>query len=90
MYEMMWWEILLTIQGYRRRNVLQYQLQRIQAWASALCMGNKEGKQPLDLIDLYFDHYIEEGEEQLTKEEQDEILAEIRAEYERIAAEQQK
>jgi len=87
---MTWWEILLIIQGYRRRNVLQYQLQRIQAWASAFCMGNKEGKRPQDLVDLYIDHYIEEGEEQLTKEEQDEILAEIRAENERIAAEQQK
>ena len=41
---MKWWEIMLIIQGYRRRNVLQYQLQRIQAWASAFCMGNKEGK----------------------------------------------
>jgi hypothetical protein len=87
---MKWWEILLIIQGYRRRNVLQYQLQRIQAWASAFCMGNKGGKRPQDLVYLYIDHYIEEGEEQLTKEEQDEILAEIRAENERIAAEQQK
>jgi hypothetical protein len=85
---MKWWEILLIIQGYRRRNVLQYQLQRIQAWASAFCMGNKENKRPQDLVDLYIDHYIEEGEEQLTKEEQDEILAEIRAENERIAEHQ--
>jgi hypothetical protein len=27
-------------------------------------MGNKEGKRPQDLVDLYIDHYIEEGEEQ--------------------------
>ena len=77
---MKWWEILLTIQGYRRRNVLQYQLQRIQAWASAFCMGNKEGKQPQDLVDLYFDHYIEEGEAQLTQLDIDEMQAEIDAE----------
>ena len=87
---MKWWEILLIIQGYRRRNVLQYQLQRIQAWASAFCMGNKEGKRPQDLVDLYIDHYIEEGEEQLTKEEQADLLADIAAENARIEAERQK
>ena len=87
---MKWWEILLIIQGYRRRNVLQYQLQRIQAWASAFCMGNKEGKQPQDLVYLYFDHYIEEGEAQLTKEEQEDLLADIAAENARIEAERQK
>ena len=60
--------------------MLQYQLQRIQAWASAFCMGNKEGKRPQDLVDLYIDHYIEESEEQLTQEEQDALLADIAAE----------
>ena len=87
---MKWWEILLIIQGYRRRNVLQYQLQRIQAWASAFCMGNKDGKRPQDLVDLYIDHYIEESEEQLTKEEQEDLLADIAAENARIEAERQK
>ena len=81
---------MLIIQGYRRRNVLQYQLQRIQAWASAFCMGNKEGKRPQDLVDLYIDHYIEESEEQLTKEEQEDLLADIAAENARIEAERQK
>ena len=60
--------------------MLQYQLQRIQAWASAFCMGNKEGKRPQDLVDLYIDHYIEESEEQLTQEELDGLLADIAAE----------
>ena len=53
-------------------------------------MGNKNGKKPQDLVDLYIDHYIEENEEQLTKEEQDEILADIAAENARIEAERQK
>ena len=70
---------MLIIQGYRRRNVLQYQLQRIQAWASAFCMGNKEGKRPQDLIDLYIDHYIEESEDQLTQQEVDDLQAEMAA-----------
>ena len=76
---MKWWEILLIIQGYRRRNVLQYQLQRIQAWASAVCMGNKEGKRPQDLVDLYIDHYLEEGEDQLSQQEVDDLQAEMAA-----------
>ena len=76
---MKWLEILLIIQGYRRRNVLQYQLQRLQAWASAFCMGNKEGKRPQDLMDLYFDHYIDETEEQLTQQEVDDLQAEMAA-----------
>ena len=76
---MKWWEILLIIQGYRRRNVLQYQLQRIQAWASAFCMGNKEGKRPQDLIDLYIDHYLDEDEDQLSQQEVDDLQAEMAA-----------
>ena len=76
---MKWWEILLIIQGYRRRNVLQYQLQRIQAWASAFCMGNKDGKRPQDLVDLYIDHYIDESEEQLKQQEVDDLQAEMAA-----------
>ena len=53
-------------------------------------MGNKEGKRPQDLVDLYIDHYIEESEEQLTKEEQEDLLADIAAENARIEAERQK
>lgn len=64
LYEMRWYEILLIIQGYRKRNVLQYQLQRIQAWAAAFSMGNPNHKKPEDLVDLYFDHYITPGDDE--------------------------
>ena len=79
---MQWWEILLIIQGYRRRNVLQYQLQRIQAWSSAFCMGNKNNVQPQDFFHLYCDDYIDtaETDEQLTDEEIEQMQAEIDAE----------
>lgn len=79
---MQWWEILLIIQGYRRRNVLQYQLQRIQAWASAYCMGNKNNVQPQDFLHLYCDDYIEpaENEAQLSENEIEQMQAEIDAE----------
>lgn len=75
---MRWWEILLIIQGYRRRNVLQYQLQRIQAWASAFCMGNPEKKQPEDFVPLYIDNYIEQYESPLSDEEKAELEAEMK------------
>ena len=75
---MRWWEILLIIQGYRRRNVLQYQLQRIQAWASAFCMGNPEHKQPEDLVPLYFDNYKEQYDSPLTDEEKAELEEDMR------------
>lgn len=77
---MRWWEILLIIQGYRRRNVLIYQLQRITAWASAFCMGNPKNKAPEDLFHLYCDDYITEDDEPLMSiEEQKEWQAEMAA-----------
>lgn len=77
---MRWWEIMLIIQGYRRRNVLQYQLQRIQAWASAFCMGNPKQKTPNEFFKLYCDDYITEEEQPpLTIEEQKELQAEMAA-----------
>ncbi len=78
---MRWWEILLTIQGYRRRNVLQYQLQRITAWASAFCMGNKNNVQPQDFLHLYIDDYIFDSEDDyISDNEIEEIRKQIEAE----------
>ena len=59
---MSWLDITLIIQGYRHRNALQYQLQRIQAWAAAFCMGNKDHKSPEDLFHLYCDDYLNPDE----------------------------
>ena len=78
---MRWWEILLTIQGYRRRNVLQYQLQRITAWASAFCMGNKNNVQPQDFFHLYIDDYISDSEDdEVSDDEIEKIRKQIEAE----------
>ncbi len=84
---MRWWEILLIIQGYRRRGVLQYQLQRITAWASAFCMGNKNNVQPQDFLHLYFDDY-KSDEEEVSDDEIENIRKQIEAENE--AREKQK
>ena len=69
LYEMSYLDIVLIIRGYRRRNILQYQLQRIQAWASMFCMGNKAGKTPDDVIPLYFDHYRQQEREAVSQED---------------------
>ena len=70
-------DIVLIIRGYRRRNILQYQLQRIQAWASMFCMGNKDGKTPDDVIPLYFDHYRQQEREAVSQAEIDMLQREM-------------
>lgn len=82
LYEMSYCDILLIIRGYRRRNVLQYQLQRLQAFHSLFAMReNKDGKTPDQLWPLYFDRYItqEKQRDLPSSEEIQDILAEIDA-----------
>ena len=76
LYEMRYWEILLIIRGYRRRNVLQYQFQRLQAFHSLFAMReNKQGKTPDQLWPCYFDNYItDEQEPPITDEDAKELL----------------
>ncbi len=58
LYEMQWWEILLIIRGYMRRDVLKLQLLRLTAYHSLFAMrDNKNGKTPDQLWPLYFDRY---------------------------------
>ena len=80
LYEMSYCEIMLIIRGYRRRNVLQYQLQRMQVFASTFCMGgNKEGKEPQQLWPLYFDKYIDHSQPPISEEEIEDLQAEMEA-----------
>jgi hypothetical protein len=83
---MRWWEILLIVRGYRRRRVLQYQLQRITAWASAFSMGNPKNVRPQDFIHLYFDDYKSGPGEDLSDEDREEIQRLINEENARIAS----
>lgn len=55
LYDIRAWEARRIIRGYRKRRALQYQLQRIQAWASMFCMGNPNKVAPNDIFHLYFD-----------------------------------
>ena len=77
LYEMSYCDILLIQRGYRRRNILQYQLQRLQAFGAFFCMSGTQ-KTPQDFIPLYIDRYIDEDDlPQLTEEEIKEIQAEM-------------
>lgn len=63
LYEMSYCDILLIQRGYRRRNVLQYQLQRLQAYGAFHCMGAKNPKEPQEWLPLYLDRYISDDED---------------------------
>ena len=56
LYEMSYCEILLIQRGYRRRNILQYQLQRLQAYGAFHCMSGAK-KMPEQWLPLYVDRY---------------------------------
>lgn len=73
-------EIVLIIRGYRRRNILQYQLQRIQAYGSIFAMsGDKQNKGPEGWMPLYFDRYKKNDKPPISDEEIDEELAILNA-----------
>lgn len=69
LYDIRAWEARRIIRGYRKRRALQYQLQRIQAWASMFCMGNPQKVAPNDIFHLYFDDDDDEDSSPLSKEE---------------------
>ena len=56
LFEMSYCDILLIQRGYRRRNILQYQLQRLQAYGAFHCMSGSK-KTPEQWLPLYVDRY---------------------------------
>jgi hypothetical protein len=77
---MKYWQIVLLIRGYRRRNVLQYQLQRLQAYgASFAFQGDKKNLGPDGWYPLYFDNYIDYNESPVSDEDKEDLLADIKA-----------
>ena len=69
LYEIKAWEARRIIKGYQRRNILHYQLQRMQVWASMFCMGNPEKKSPTDIFHLYFDDFDKESDQPISDDE---------------------
>lgn len=82
-YEMSYSDIMLVVRGYRRRNVLQYQLLRLNAYISMFIFReNKDMKLPQDIWPLYFDRYKSDGEEEdleITEEDAKEMQKDILA-----------
>ena len=80
LYDMSYCDILLIQRGYRRRNILQYQLQRLQAFGAFFCMSGTT-KAPEDFLPLYVDRYIDEDDDFAlpTSEEIAAIVAEQKA-----------
>lgn len=79
LYDIQMWEAHRIIRGRRRSKILQYQLQRLQVWASLFCLGNPEKKLPTDIIHLYFDDDEEdEPPPPISDEDRQELLNLIR------------
>ena len=71
-------DIILIVRGYRKRNILQYQLQRIQAFCSLYAFrGNETNKTPDQLWPLYFDKAQDE-DPQVTEEEAKQMREEMK------------
>lgn len=82
LYKMTYCDIILIIRGYHRRNILQYQLQRMQIHAATFCMGNPKNVKPTDIVHLYFDDYKGQNDPlppQLSVSEREELQAQIDA-----------
>lgn len=85
LYEVDAWEANLINEGYLRRNALFYQLLRINAWASAYCMGNPEKVGPQDFFHLYVDDLkLDEQHQGISKEDYDQLQQEMRDYNQRI------
>lgn len=81
LYDILFWEAEAIIRGYKRRNVLLYQLQRVTAYSAYFSMReNKAGKSPQQWLPLYFDRdYEEKGPPPLSQEEIEGLLSDINA-----------
>ena len=89
LYDMTYCDILLIRRGYRRRNILQYQLQRLQAYGAFHCMGAKNAKEPSQWLPMYIDRYIDDDLVPVSKQVVDELQAEITARNEQLKAERE-
>ena len=72
LYEMSYCEILLIQRGYRRRNILLYQLQRLQAYGAFFCMRGSD-KSPDKWLPLYVDRYKSQEQPEVTSEDIEEL-----------------
>lgn len=79
LYDITFWEAKRIIRGRRQRNILKYQLMRMNIWASMFCMGNPRNVKPDELFKLYFDDDDITNDAGITDEEAQQMLEDLNA-----------
>jgi hypothetical protein len=77
LFDMSYCDILLIQRGYRRRNILQYQLQRLQAYGAFHCMSGSK-KTPEQWLPLYVDRYKMVNSAPISEDEMAEMLEDMK------------
>ena len=79
LYDITFWEAKRIIRGRRQKNILKYQLMRMNIWASMFCMGNPRNVKPDELFKLYFDDDDDTNDAGITDEEAQQMLEDLNA-----------
>ncbi|MCH5307635.1 MAG: hypothetical protein J1E37_06090 [Prevotella sp.] len=78
LYDLQFWEVRRIIRGYRRRDVLKYQLLRLCAYMSCFSMRpNKSGQSPAEWLPMDFDRWKEADRDDspITEDDERELTA---------------
>lgn len=78
LYDIRFWEVRRIIRGYRRRDWLKHQLLAECVYAAIHVMRDPQGKTVADMFPMLFE-YDDDDEPPLTKEDVDDLLADINA-----------
>ncbi len=79
LYDIRFWEVRRIIRGYRRRDLLKHQLMAECVYAAIHVMRDPQGKTVADMFPMLFDFDDDDDEPPLTKEDVDDLLADINA-----------
>ena len=79
LYDLRFWEVRRIIRGYRQRDLLKHQLMAECVYASIYSMRDPQGKTVADMFPMLFDFDDDDDEPPLTKEDVDDLLADINA-----------
>lgn len=78
LYELQWWEIRATLNGYRQRQRPYWEMARWIAWAAAHCMGGKNIPTMQRWAEFPWEREAKEAQ-MPTPEEQQRLLDALRA-----------
>lgn len=79
LYDLRFWEVRRIIRGYRRRDLLKHQLLAECVYAAIHVMRDPHGKTVADMFPMLFEYDDDDDEPPLTKEDVDDLLADINA-----------